>query len=238
MAGHSKWKQIKHKKAILDSKRGKLFTKLIKEISVAARIGGGDPAGNPRLRFLLEKAKDINMPQENWQRAIKKGTGELPGVHYESYTYEGYGPGNIAIIVEVLTDNKNKSIAELRHVFQRNGGRIAENGSVSWMFERLGVIEAEKNNLTEDDVLEKLLDFNIHDIKTEDTMFSISCDARSLDEVKNAVTKAGLKVSEAELEWIPKNTVSLSEEDEEKAVNFLQMVEELEDVQNVYTNLA
>ena len=132
MSGHSKWSTIKHKKAALDAKRGKKFTKLIKEITVAARLGGGDPAGNPRLRLLIEKSKEINMPQDNAMRAIKKGTGELPGQHYEEQSYEGYGPGNIALMVDMLTDNKNKAIAELRHVFSRNGGRIADAGSVSW----------------------------------------------------------------------------------------------------------
>ena len=237
MAGHSKWKQIKHKKALLDSKRGKLFTKLIKEITVAARMGGGDPSGNARLRFLLEKAKTINMPQENYTRAIKKGTGELPGVQYEAYTYEGYGPGNTAVVVDVLTDNKNKAIAELRHAFSRNNGRIAEAGAVSWMFEKLGVIQAQNTKLTEDELLEILLDYDIKDIKLNENIFEISSDARSLEEVKTALTQVGLKVQEAELEWVPKTTVELNGEQEEKAHSFLEALEDLEDVQNVYTNL-
>lgn len=242
MAGHSKWKQIKHKKAILDAKRGKAFTKLIKEITIASRLGGGDPAGNPRLRFLLDKAKDINMPQENYVRAIKKGTGELPGQAYEACSYEGYGPGNIAVIVDVLTDNKNKAIAELRHVFSRKGGRIAENGSVSWMFERLGVIEIEAPGQTEDSLLDLLLEHNvdgIRDIKpSEDNFFTITCEPKALDEVKGALTAAGIKVTEAELEWVAPNTLTLEGEVEEKALEFLQALEDLDDVQNVYTNLA
>ena len=237
MAGHSKWKQIKHKKALLDSKRGKIFTKLIKEITVASRIGGGDPSGNPRLRFLLDKAKDINMPQENYTRAIKKGTGELPGMQYESYTYEGYGPGNIAIIVDVLTDNKNKAIAELRHVFSRNNGRLAEAGAVSWMFEKLGVIQAVDSKLTEDQLLETLLDYDIKDITLDESVFEITSDPKALEEVKSALTKTGLTVKEAELEWIPKSTLALSGEPEEKAHAFLEAVEDLDDVQNIYTNL-
>ncbi|HVW98891.1 MAG TPA: YebC/PmpR family DNA-binding transcriptional regulator [Candidatus Babeliaceae bacterium] len=239
MAGHSKWKQIKHKKAIADSKRAQKFTKLIKEISVAARVGGGDPNGNPRLRFLLEKARDINMPLENSMRAIKKGTGELPGAQYEAYQYEGYGPGGIAVIIDVLTDNKNKAIAELRHVFSRKGGHVAESGAVSWMFERMGVIRTEPTSLSEDKLIEQLMKYDIKDISREDdNSYEIICDPRSLDDVKQAAANMGLKVTESELEWVPKTAISLSEESEEKAVDFLQAIEELEDVQNVYANLA
>lgn len=237
MAGHSKWKSIKHKKAIADSKRSKSFTKLIKEITVAARTGGGDPNGNARLRFLLDKAKEINMPLENAQRAIKKGTGELPGVQYEAYTYEGYGPGGIAVIVEVLTDNKNKAIAELRHVFSRNNGSIGESGAVGWMFERLGVIHAQDGSLSEDQLLEHLLDYDVKDISREDQSWIITCSPKALDPVRQAVLKLGLKVDEAELELVAKNTVNLGESDESKAIEFLQALEDLEDVQNVYSNL-
>ncbi|MFA6065657.1 MAG: YebC/PmpR family DNA-binding transcriptional regulator [Candidatus Babeliaceae bacterium] len=239
MAGHSKWKQIKYKKAILDSKRGKLFTKLIKEISIAARMSGGDPSGNPRLRFLLDKAKDINMPQENYMRAIKKGTGELPGQQYEAHSYEGYGPENIAIIVDVLTDNKNKAIAELRHAFSRKGGRIAENGSVSWMFDKSGIIECTAPGQTEDTLLELLIDFDVKDIAAEDEdgAFTIICDSRALDDIKNMLIKNAVKVNEAELGWVPRNKLVLEGEAEDKALDFLEAIEELEDVQNVYTNL-
>lgn len=236
MAGHSKWKQIKHKKALLDAKKGKQFTKLIKEISIAARAGGGDPSGNARLRFLLEKSKEINMPQDNAIRAIKKGTGELPGQQYEHMTYEGYGPHNVAVIVEVLTDNKNKAIAEIRHAFSRNNGRIAENGSVSWMFTRAGVIHV-TGSTSEDQLLELLLDYEIENIEQDEGTFIVTCDPKSVEEVKTALTQAGLKVTEAELEWLPKNSIELSEEEEQKALDFLSALEELEDVQNVYTNL-
>lgn len=238
MAGHSKWKKIKHKKAIADSKRSKSFTKLIKEITVAARVGGGDPAGNPRLRFLLDKAKEVNLPSENATRAIKKGTGELPGVQYESHTYEGYGPGGIALIVEVLTENKNKAIAELRHVFSRKGGNIGESGVVSWMFDRLGVINAANGNLSEDELIENLIDHDIKDITRDEDTFEITCNPKALDAVKQAVSELGFKIEEAELEWVPRTPVKISESDEEKAVEFLQDVEDLEDVQNVYTNLG
>ena len=238
MAGHSKWKSIKHKKAIADSKRSKAFTKLIKEITVAARHGGGDAGGNPRLRFLLEKAREVNMPAENALRAVKKGTGELPGVQYESYTYEGYGPGGIAVVVEVLTDNKNKAIAELRHVFSRQGGSIAETGAVGWMFERLGVIQAHNKTITEDQVLERLLNYDIKDLTAEDEGFTVTCNPRELEAVKKELNGLGLTVDEAEVGLVAKNTMQLESHDESKAIEFLQGLEDLEDIQNVYSNLA
>ncbi len=166
MSGHSKWATIKHKKAKEDAKRGKVFTKLIKEITVAAKAGG-DPAGNPRLRTLLDNAKEVNMPQENVTRAIKKGTGELPGVSYQSQMYEGYGPGKIAIIVDVLTDNKNRAVADLRHLFVRKGGVLAENGAVQWMFDRMGIIRGSGSNVTEDKLIELLLDYDVKDISCD-----------------------------------------------------------------------
>lgn len=237
MAGHSKWKQIKHKKAINDGKRSKHFTKLIKEITVAARSGGGDPAGNARLRFLLEKGRDINMPLDNALRAIKKGTGELPGVSYEEYTYEGFGPGGIAVIIEVLTDNKNKAIADLRQAFSRNGGNVAEGGAVGWMFERLGSVEA-SGSITEDALIEALIEHDVKDVKLYDDRFVITCEPRSLDVVKQAITDLGLKVHEARLEYVAKEPLILDAEAEEKAIAFMDVIEDLEDVQHVYTNMA
>ena len=238
MSGHSKWKTIKHKKAAADAKRGKEFTKLIKEISVAARAGGGDPSGNPRLRTLLDKAKKINMPQDNVTRAIKKGTGELPGQQYESHLYEGYGPGGIAVIVDVLTDNKNKAIAALRHLFLKKGGNIAESGAVSWMFERLGAIRIPDSPLTEDELLEALLDYDIQDIAKDNNITAILCSPKALENVSSATKNVGCTIDEAEVEWIAKTPLALSENDEKKAIAFLDAVEELEDVQNVYTNLG
>ncbi|MBY0109817.1 MAG: YebC/PmpR family DNA-binding transcriptional regulator [Candidatus Babeliaceae bacterium] len=238
MSGHSKWSTIKHKKALLDAKRGKKFTKLIKEITVAARLGGGDPSGNPRLRLLLEKAKEINMPLDNATRAIKKGTGELPGQAYEAQTYEGYGPHNIAMMIDVLTDNKNKAIAELRHVFSRNGGRIADAGAVGWMFQRAGIISG-TGKITEDQLLENLLDYDIINIiVTEDNTFEIVCEPKSLEPIKETLTKKlGLHVEEAELGWDAANKVTLDQLQAEQVLEFLQAVEELDDVQNVYTNM-
>lgn len=240
MSGHSKWSQIKHKKAKEDSKRGKLFTKLIKEISIVARLGGGDPNANPKLRLLLEKAKEINMPQDNSARAIKRGLGQLPGQAYESYTYEGYGPGNIAVMVEVLTDNKNRAIAELRHLFNKMGGSIVENGAISWMFERLGVIKLSANNLKEDILLEQLLDYDIKDIiiDKENNIANIICDSKSLDQIKQYLQDLNYNIEEAQIEWISKDDLEISKDDEEKAYDFLSSLEDLDDVQNVYTNLA
>ena len=177
MSGHSKWATIKRKKAVLDSKRGKEFTKLIKEITVAARIGGGDPAANPRLRLLLEKAKEINMPLDNTTRAIKRGTGEMPGMQYEEQSYEGYGPFGTAVVVDALTDNKNRTVAELRRIFTSSGGSLAETGSVNWMFARMGVIQV-SGTTSEDSLLEMLLDYDIKDISYDGEMFSITCDPK------------------------------------------------------------
>jgi len=238
MSGHSKWSTIKRKKAVIDAQRGKAFTKIIKEISVAARVGGGDPNANPRLRTLLDKAKAANMPLENITRAIKKGTGELPGTHYEPHVYEGYGPNGIAVIVDTLSDNKNRTVAELRHLFTAKGGSLGETNSVNWMFERMGVIHTNTNGMTEDVLLEKLLDFEINDIKLEEGAFVIYCNSKSLDVVKHAAEQLGLKVESAELEWVAKNSTSLDDTQSEKALEFLSELEDLDDVQNVYTNLA
>ncbi len=240
MAGHSKWSQIKHKKAKLDAKRGKAFTKLIKEITVCARLGGGDPDGNARLRLLIEKAKEINMPQQNIIRGIKKGTGELPGAQYEGMTYEGYGPHGIAVLVETLSDNKNRTVAELRHIFSKKGGNLSESGSVAWMFENLGVIHV-SGNTTEDQLLETLIDYDVDSIsKDEDHLFTISCDPKELDKVKHALENLGLKIEAANLEWLPKETNknTLEGAQAEKAYGFLEALDDLDDVQNVYTNLV
>lgn len=238
MAGHSKWANIKHRKASQDAKRGKIFTKIIKEITVAAKTGGGDPDNNPRLRLLLDKARHVNMPADNANRAIKKGTGELPGVSYEAHTYEGYGPVGSAVIVEVLTDNKNRCIADLRKTFTRNSGNVGESGSVNWMFNQYGVIHCKTENLTEDDLLEALIDYDIHDIKVDGDTAIISCDLKQLDMVRKILVDKGLSVTHAEPEWIAKEPLQLEEKDAEKVINFLDALEELDDVQNVYSNLG
>jgi YebC/PmpR family DNA-binding regulatory protein len=238
MSGHNKWSQIKHKKAKSDAKKGKAFTSLIKEITMSARAHGGDPANNAHLRLLIEKAKEINMPKENSDRAIKRGTGELPGVHYEAMRYEGYGPHGVAIIVDALTDNKNRTVANFRRMFSENNGSLGDTGTVSWMFKQCGVLRVPQNGLSEDDLLEKLLDFDVHDISLQDGTFSIICDAKSLDAVKKALEAEKLKVESAELEWVAKDKMELSEADSESVINLLTALDDHDDVQHVYTNLA
>ena len=246
MAGHSKWANIKHKKAKEDAKRGKEFTKLVREITIAAK-SGGDVTGNPRLRHLVDKAKDINMPHDNIQRAIKKGTGELPGVSYEAITYEGHGPAGVAIMVEVLTDNKNRAVADLRAIFSRNGGNLAETGSVNWMFERLGIIRAQvptvlpaflKNVVNEDTLFEALIDYDIKDISMHDNVITISMPLASLHEVTEAMKKMNFKIEESQIEWVAKTLITLDPAAEEKAFALLEKIEEYDDVQNVYTNIG
>jgi len=233
MSGHSKWSTIKHKKAKEDSKRGKVFTKLIREITVAAREGGGDPAGNAKLRLIIEKSKAVNMPQDNMMRAIKKGTGELGGAHYEAFTYEGYGPSGTAVIVETLSDNKNRTVSDLRHVFTKMGGNLGESGSVAWMFAHKGVIRA-TGPLKEDDLIEKLLDYNIDDVVLEDGIFTVTCAPHDLDAVKKAIDALGMKVESNQMEWVPQNPVVLDDaEKEEKVFKLLESLDDLDDVQNV-----
>lgn len=238
MSGHSKWATIKRKKAKEDAKRGKAFTKLIKEITVVARLGGGDPAGNPRLRLLMDKAKEINMPADNIARAIKKGTGELPGSSYEEYQYEGYGPNGIAVIIETLTDNKNRMVAELRHIFSSKGGTLGETGSVDWMFEKKGVIKAEGSSIHEETLLEKLLDYNISDMEIDEGWVSIYSDPKSVEKIKQIISSLGLKIDSAQVEWVPKNSITLPSDQAEKAYDFLTALDDHDDVQNVYTNLG
>jgi YebC/PmpR family DNA-binding regulatory protein len=238
MAGHSKWANIKHKKAKEDAKRGKEFTKLVREITIAAK-SGGDPAGNPRLRHLVDQAKDINMPADNIARAIKKGTGELPGVVYEAVTYEGHGPSGVAIMVEVLTDNKNRVVADLRALFSRNGGHLAEAGSVNWMFERLGIIRIQTAaGTTEDSLFEQLIDFDIKEITLHDNIATVSTPLTHLHEITEAIKKMGFKIEQSQIEWIAKTLITLDAASEEKAFGLLEKIEEYDDVQNVYTNIG
>ncbi|MFH1643692.1 MAG: YebC/PmpR family DNA-binding transcriptional regulator [bacterium] len=239
MSGHSKWATIKHKKAKEDSKRGKIFTRLIRELTVAAREGGGDPSGNAKLRLIIEKAKAVNMPKDNIDRAIKKGTGEIAGTSYENIVYEGYTPAGVAVIIEVLTDNRKRAVADVRHVFSRLGGNLAEAGSVSWMFEHKGVIRAAANGHSEDEILEKLIDYEVDDVSVDDGIVSIYCDQKNLENIKKAVEEIGLKIEDAQIEWVAKTLMSLEDKNqEEKVYKFLEQIEELDDVQNVYTNLS
>lgn len=237
MAGHSKWANIKHRKAAQDAKKGKAFTRLSKEITVAAKEGG-DPGFNPRLRTLIEKARQVNMPVDNITRAIKKGTGELPGAQYEAHSYEGYGPHGIAVIVETLTENKNRAVAEVRHAFNKGGGSMGDAGSVAWMFERAGVIKLVKTGQTEDELLELLLDHDIKDIRESDDLWIITCAPTETDAVRKTLEDKKYKIEHAELEWVPKESIELEDDQMDKAVDFLESLEALDDVQNVYTNLG
>lgn len=236
MSGHSKWATIKRKKAAIDAKRGKIFTKLIKEITIAARHGGGDPAGNPRLRLAVDNAKAQNMPQDNIDRAIKKATGELEGVTYHELTYEGYGPAGIAVLVEVATDNKNRTVAEVRHLFSKNGGSLGENGSVSWMFDRKGIITLPRQNKTEDDIMDIIIEAGADDLQTEEEFFEISTAIESFETVRKAVVDKGLEIENASLQWVAKNLIEVKGEDAEKAMKLIESLEDIDDVQNVYSN--
>jgi len=236
MSGHSKWATIRRKKGALDAKRGKLFTKLIKELTIAAREGGGDPAGNPRLRLAVDNAKAANMPADNIERAIKKATGELEGTTISELTYEGYGPGGIALLVEVATDNKNRTVAEVRHLFSKHGGNMGESGSVAWMFEKKGVISLPKQNKSEDDILEIVLNAGAEDLHTEDEFFEIQTDVESFEPVRKALLDNNLSLDNASLQWIAKNTINIAGENAEKMMKLIEGLEDCDDVQNVYSN--
>ena len=236
MSGHSKWSTIKRKKGAADAKRGKIFTKLIKEIAIAAREGGGDPAGNPRLRLAVDNAKAANMPADNIERAIKKATGELEGVTYLELTYEGYASGGIAIIIEVATDNKNRTVADVRHIFSKHGGSMGETGSVAWMFDRKGIISLPSIDKTEDEIMDIALEAGAEDFQTEEGYFEIQTDLESFETVRNALVAADLKIENASLQWIAKNTVSVNGDEAEKVMKLIEAMEDNDDVQNVYSN--
>jgi len=236
MSGHSKWATIKRKKASTDAARGKVFTKLIKEITISARDGGGDPVGNPRLRLAIQSAKSSNMPQDNITRAIKKGTGELEGVKYEEITYEAYGPHGIAVMIQCVTDNRNRTVAELRHLISRHNGNLGENGSVAWMFERKGVVTLEKGNHTEDDVMEIILDAGADDLKTEEEFFEVITSMENLEKVRKALDEKKYKIESAGLHYIAKDLVALDESKAADLMKFLDIIEEYDDVQNLFTN--
>ena len=238
MSGHSKWAQIKHKKAVVDAKRGKIFSKIAKEITVAARLGGGDPDGNPRLRTVLENAREVNMPGENIKRAIMKGTGELPGVSYEESMYEGYGPGGTAILLEVLTDNKNRTVPEIRHIMTKNGGNLGEAGCVAWMFEKKGYILVEKTKIDEDSLMSAALEAGAEDMKNDpgEDSYEIITAPEDVNKVKAALEAAGIPVSLAEITMLPKSYVALDGKSAEQIIRLVDVLEDHEDIQNVYTN--
>jgi len=237
MSGHSKWSTIKRKKGAIDSKRGKIFTKLIKEITLAARLGGGDIEGNSRLRSAVLAAKEENMPKDNIDRAIKKGTGELGGgVAYEEYTYEGYGPAGVAVIVEVMTDNKNRTVAEIRHLFSKHGGNLGENGCVAWMFDKKGSIVFDKKAVGEDELMEAALEAGADDVRDQETEWEVITDPQAFEAVKKVVEQKGWKYLEARVGMIPQNTVKLEAGKAEQMLKLMERLEDNDDVQNVYAN--
>ena len=236
MAGHSKWANIRHKKGKEDAKRRKVFTKLIKEITVAARSGGGDPAANPRLRTAIDEAKANNMPKDNWERAIKKGTGELEGVNYEENTYEGYGPGGAAIIVESMTDNKNRAIAEIRHIFNKYDGNIGATGCVGWMFDRKGLIVVNRDGADEEKVMETAIEAGAEDVREEEGTFEVITAPEDFETVRDALVNAKIGIEMSEITMIPQNMAPLEGKDAEKMVKMMDAFDDCDDVQKVYTN--
>ncbi len=236
MSGHSKWATTKRKKAAIDAKRGKMFTKIIKEITIAAREGGGDPNGNPRLRLAVDNAKAANMPADNIERAIKKATGELEGVTYHELTYEGYAPAGIAVMVEVATDNKNRTVAEVRHLFSKSGGSMGETGSVAWMFDRKGIVTLPLQDKSEDEMMELSLEAGADDLQKEDDFFIIQTSIEAFESVRKAVSEKNITVDNASLQWVAKNLVQVKGEDAEKIIKLIESLEDCDDVQNVYTN--
>ena len=237
MSGHSKWSSIKHKKGAADAKRGKIFTKLIKEITVAARMGGsGDPDANPRLRTAILAAKAENMPKDNIERGIKKGTGELEGVDYEENTYEGYGPGGAAVFLESLTDNKNRAVADIRHIFAKCGGNLGENGCVAWMFDKKGYIVVESSAVDEDSLMETALDAGAEDVREDGSNFEVISAPEDFEAVKAAIDEKGIPCLDAEVTMLPQTVTSLQGKEADQMIRLMDMLDDCEDVQKVYTN--
>jgi len=236
MSGHSKWASIKHKKGAVDAKRGKVFTKLIKEITVATRLGGKDPDSNSRLRVAIAAAKAENMPKENIERAIKKGTGELEGSNYEEVTYEGYGPGGVAVLIEVLTDNKNRAVADVRHLFERSGGNLGESGCVAWMFSQKGFIVLQKDQVEEEMLFELALEAGADDIKEDEKELEVITEPSSFEQVKAAIENAGIRYTLAEITMIPKSTVKVDGKHAQQMLTLMENLEDNEDVNHVYAN--
>jgi YebC/PmpR family DNA-binding regulatory protein len=236
MAGHSKWKQIKRKKAVTDARRASAWTKIIREITVAAKAGGGDPNGNPRLRLAIDSARAVNMPKENIERAVKKGTGELDGAAFEELTYEGYGPGGAAIFIEATTDNANRTVAEIRHAFSRSGGNLGASNSVAWMFERKGQIYLDAGQLDEDTTLEAALDAGAEDFSRDGEQYIVTTTPGAFHAVQDALRSRGMAIESAELAMVPKNTVKVEGPDAEKILKLVESLEELEDVSKVFSN--
>jgi YebC/PmpR family DNA-binding regulatory protein len=236
MSGHSKWATIKRKKAVTDARRGKMFTQLIKEITIAARMGGGDPGGNPRLRLAIEKARANNMPSENIKRATMKGTGELPGQTYEDVVYEAYGPGGAALIIEAVTDNKTRTVSEVRHILDRNGGKLAAAGAVSFQFHRKGIITVLSSAISEDALMSTVLEAGAEDMTSEDDSFSVTTRPEDFERVRKYFEEKKIPVEHAELQLIPESSVKLEGKDAEILLKLIDLLEEHDDVQHVHSN--
>ena len=236
MSGHSKWASIKHKKGALDAKRGKIFTRLIKEITIAAKNGGGDPDSNPRLRTAIAAAKAENMPADNIKRAVQRGTGELPGSTYEEFTLEGYGPGGVALMLDINTDNRNRTVSEIRHAFGKNGGNMAEAGAVSWMFHKKGDIVVPKSATSEDDLMGIVLEAGADDLRDDGENWEVVTDPSSFEAVVEAVKKAGIHPASAEVAMIPQNYIKLEGQQATTMIRLVEALEEHDDVQNVHSN--
>ena len=236
MSGHSKWHTIKHKKGAADARRGKIFTRIIKELTVAARNGGGDPGSNPRLRTIIAEAKSVNMPADNIKRAIQKGTGELPGESYEEITYEGYAPGGVAVLVQVLTDNRNRTAPEVRHTFEKFGGNMGSAGAVAWMFERKGLIQVDAGKIEEDDLLAPALDAGAIDMRRVEKVFEITTAPAEIEAVREALQRRGVPVLEAQVSFVPQSTVRVEGKDAAAVLRLVEALEELDDVQAVHAN--
>ncbi|MDQ5984975.1 MAG: putative transcriptional regulatory protein [Syntrophus sp. SKADARSKE-3] len=237
MSGHNKWSTIKHKKGAADAKRGKIFTKIIKEITLAARLGGADPDGNPRLRTAILAAKDENMPKDNIDRAIKKGSGTGENaVVYEEITYEGYGPGGVAVLVEVMTDNRNRTVAEIRHIFSKYGGNLGENGCVAWMFDKKGSIMIDRKAISEDDLMELAIEAGADDVREDENEYEVLTTPSAFWDVRKALEGKGLKILSASIGMIPQNTVELAEDKASSMLKLMEKMEDNDDVQNVYAN--
>jgi YebC/PmpR family DNA-binding regulatory protein len=236
MSGHSKWHSIKHKKGALDAKRGKIFTRIIKELTVAARVGGGDPNMNPRLRTIIADAKAVNMPADNIARAIRRGTGEEPGVTYEEVTYEGYGPGGAAVIIEVLTDNRNRTVGELRHMLSKHGGNLGESNSVAWMFDKKGYIVIEKTKAQEDTLMDAVLDAGADDLRDDDDNWEVLSAPSAFEAVKEAVKKLGIEYASAEVAMLPQNYVKLEGKPAQQMVRLMEALDDHDDVKHVWSN--
>lgn len=237
MSGHNKWSTIKHKKAAADAKRGKVFTKIIKELTIAARLGGGDPEGNPRLRTAVAAAKAANMPADNLKRAIQKGTGELPGVTYEEIAYEAYGPGGVAVYIECLTDNKMRTTPEIRHILSKHGGNLAEPNSVAWIFDKRGNFMVPADAVDEDRLMEVVLEAGADDLSREDDLFEVETSPETFNAVNEALEAAGIAPSEAGIVMVPSNMVKLDGKKAEQCIKLLEIIEDHDDVQKVSANL-